>query len=103
MFKRPSRFAVFVIALVAFGVGAAVSMALYTNIVTRKMEAQRTFVQIVAIDETTIDAAEWGKNFPREYDGYIRTSDNARGFGGARGVPRRTKTSQLRSWRATHS
>ena len=24
------------------------------------------------------DPAEWGKNFPREYDGYIRTADNAK-------------------------
>jgi len=29
------------------------------------------------ITESTIDAAEWGKNFPRQYDGYIRTVDNA--------------------------
>ena len=78
MIKRPSRLTVFVIASVAFGAGTVLSMVLYGNIVKRKMEAQSTVLQIVAIDETTIDPAEWGKNFPREYDGYIRTSDNAR-------------------------
>ncbi|NJL31816.1 MAG: ammonia-forming cytochrome c nitrite reductase subunit c552, partial [Phycisphaerales bacterium] len=32
----------------------------------------------VEITERTIDPAEWGKNFPRQYDGYIRTADNPR-------------------------
>ena len=77
MIKRPSRFAVFVVAAVAFGAGTVLSMVLYANIVTRKMEAQSTVLRIAAIDETTIDPAEWGKNFPRQYDGYIRTADNA--------------------------
>ncbi len=72
------RSAAFVIAAVVFGAGTVLAMVLYGNIVKRKLEAQSTVLQIVAIDETTIDPAEWGKNFPREYDGYIRTSDNAR-------------------------
>jgi nitrite reductase (cytochrome c-552) len=76
--KTPTRSAAFVIAAVAFGAGTVLAMALYGNIVKRKMEAQSTVLHVVAIDETTIDPAEWGKNFPREYDGYIRTSDNAR-------------------------
>jgi nitrite reductase (cytochrome c-552) len=78
MTKLPARSAVFLVAVVAFGAGTVVAMALYGNIVKRKMEAQSTVLRIAAVDETTIDPAEWGKNFPREYDGYMRTSDNAR-------------------------
>ena len=68
---------VFVVAAVGFGAGTLVAMLLYANITTRKLEAQRTTVEIVKITESTVDAAEWGKNFPRQYDGYIRTADNA--------------------------
>jgi nitrite reductase (cytochrome c-552) len=78
MIKPPTRAAVFVIAALAFGAGTVLAMALYGNIVQRKLEAQSTVLRIATVDETTIDPAEWGKNFPREYDGYIRTSDNAR-------------------------
>src|SRR5262245_57200616 len=78
MTRTPSRSAVFVTAAVAFGAGTVLAMVLYGNIVKRKMEAQSTVLHIASVDETTIDPAEWGKNFPREYDGYIRTSDNAR-------------------------
>jgi nitrite reductase (cytochrome c-552) len=69
---------VFIVAAVAFGAGTLLAMALYANITQRKLEAQSTVLRIAQVDETTVDAAEWGKNFPREYDGYIRTTDNAR-------------------------
>lgn len=70
--------AVFWIAAVAFGGGTILTMMLYGNIVQRKTEAASTVLRVVDISESTIDPAEWGKNFPREYDGYIRTSDNSR-------------------------
>ncbi|MBC7772158.1 MAG: ammonia-forming cytochrome c nitrite reductase subunit c552 [Pyrinomonadaceae bacterium] len=53
-------------------------MMLFGNITKRKWEAQNTVLHIVSITEETIDPAEWGKNFPRQYDGYIRTTDNAK-------------------------
>ena len=31
---------------------------------------------LVDIDETVVDPAQWGKNFPRQYDGYIRTVEH---------------------------
>ncbi len=73
-----SRVAVFAVAAIAFGAGTVVAMMLYENIRTRKEESRHTAVRIAAIDETTIDPAEWGKNFPRQYDGYKRTADNAK-------------------------
>ena len=51
---------------------------LYGNVAKRKWEGQSTVLRIVDLDETTVDPAEWGKNFPRQYDGYIRTADNSK-------------------------
>jgi nitrite reductase (cytochrome c-552) len=55
--------------------GIVLVLALYRSITARKQEALQTFVRLVDVDETTVDPAEWGKNFPREYDGYLRTSE----------------------------
>ncbi len=52
--------------------------ALLMNIRERKEEAQFTYLPLAHITEDTVDPAEWGKTFPREYDGYKRTVDTAR-------------------------
>ncbi len=62
-----------VVAVVTAGV-----MYLALNITERKAEATETFVRLVDVDESTIDPAIWGQNFPRQYDGYLRTVDTER-------------------------
>lgn len=52
--------------------------ALLMNIAERKEEARAPYVRLVDLTEATTDPAEWGKNFPREYDGYKRTVDTQR-------------------------
>jgi nitrite reductase (cytochrome c-552) len=67
--------------LLAFGVIAAGTlgvMALRANIAQRKLEARDVVFRIVELDETTVDPAAWGKNFPRQYDHYRRTVDVVR-------------------------
>lgn len=64
-------------AVVTFGVSA-----LLMNIAERKREAQEHYVKLVELTEETIDPSEWGKNFPRQYDGYLRTVDNERSVHG---------------------
>ena len=50
----------------------------------RKAEAQKHVFEIVKITEQTVDPAEWGKNYPRQYDTYRRTVDIERTrFGGS--------------------
>lgn len=56
----------------------AVLVALLINIFERKQEAKQTFVKLTDLTEDTVDAAEWGKNWPRQYDGYKRTSEPTR-------------------------
>lgn len=64
---------ILIVLLVAAGTVAA--LLLLQNIFTRKREAEQTTFKLVDIDETTIDPATWGKNFPRQYDAYKRTVD----------------------------
>jgi nitrite reductase (cytochrome c-552) len=43
-----------------------------------KAEAKQTVFQIVNLREDIDDPAEWGKNYPRQYDSYRRTVDTER-------------------------
>jgi len=71
-----------VFALVA--VGAA---ALLANIAERKEAAKHQYVKVVEVTEDDTDPAKWGKNWPREYDGYMRTSEpTSTKYGGAAGA-----------------
>lgn len=84
---RPNR--ALLIALVA-GVFALVALGvamLLVNIAERKEQARHTFVKVVEVTEDDVDAAKWGKNWPREYDGYRRTAEpTATKYGGAAGA-----------------
>jgi nitrite reductase (cytochrome c-552) len=71
-----SRTVVFGLAAFGFGAGTVAAMMLYGNISKRKSEAESTVLKIADITELTIDPADWGKNFPRQFDGYIRTVNN---------------------------
>ncbi len=63
-----------VVAIVA-AVLTVAAMALYSNIATRKAEATQTVFKVTELTEATVDPAEWGKNYPRQYDSYKRTVD----------------------------
>src|SRR5262250_1304715 len=62
-------------------------VALLMNINERKEESKQHYLKLVDLTEETIDPAEWGKNFPREYDGYKRTAENtSRRHGGSEAI-----------------
>jgi len=76
------------IAVVLFGVVELLVVgitALLTNIFERKQEARVPFVRVVDVTEDTIDPKEWAKNWPLEYDGYLRTSEPTTTRYGGRG------------------
>jgi nitrite reductase (cytochrome c-552) len=61
---------------------------LLMSIFERKQEARNPYVRLVDVNEETTDAAPWGMNWPREYDGYRKTSDTTRTqFGGSEALP----------------
>lgn len=72
--------------------GAAVAtfglMGLATNIQQRKDEGKSLVLNLAKLDETTVDAAQWGMNFPKHYDAWKATADNPRTkFGGSESAP----------------
>jgi nitrite reductase (cytochrome c-552) len=75
----------------AAALGTAGAMALYSNVTERKLEAKQPTFALTTLTETTVDPAEWGKNFPRQYGGYLRTAEKYStkyGGAGSEGMPK---------------
>lgn len=81
----------YVLLTVAFAAAAAVATAVALNVSERKAEARAPFVRLVEVTEDTTDPAEWGKNWPKEYDSYKLTAQTTRttygGHGGSEALP----------------
>lgn len=85
--KRRMAVTLVITALVAAAVAVGVT-AMLINIFERKTEAKNPFYRVVELDENTTDPLIWGKNFPMQFDGYMRTVDQVRTrFGGSEAVP----------------
>ena len=92
--KNKITFPIAVVLLSA--VATILATALLVNIFTRKQEAETPFFNVVQLTDDTEDPAEWGKNFPLQYDGYLRTVDQQRTrFGGSEAIPRTPTGSEL--------
>ena len=93
--RRPLLF----FGLVALAVGATVlGLALLVNIFQRKQEARNPFFRVVELTDDTTDPAIWGKNFPLQYDGYLKTTDQVRTrYGGSEAEPRTPTQADPRS------
>lgn len=62
--------------------------ALLINIFERKQEARNPFYRVVELNDTIADPAIWGKDFPMQYDLYLRTVDMERTkYGGSEAMP----------------
>jgi nitrite reductase (cytochrome c-552) len=67
---------------------AVAGVALLVNILQHKEEARNPFYRVVELTDETEDPALWGKNFPMQYDGYLRTVDQVRTrYGGSEALP----------------
>lgn len=92
------RFVPFLIIALLSAIVAAAGAALLINIFERKQEARHPFYRVVELTDETIDPAIWGKNFPLQYDAYLRTVDQVRTrFGGSEAVPRTPDRADPRS------
>jgi nitrite reductase (cytochrome c-552) len=75
--------------VVAAALAAAGMTALLVNIFERQQEARNPFFRVVDLTDDTEDPAVWGRNFPLQYDSYLRTVDQQRTrYGGSEAVPR---------------
>ncbi len=93
--SRPPFFSRPLVRMGLIAAGAAVAtilvMALYSNVSMRKAEAKQTSMKLVDLDEKTVDPAQWGKNFPRQFDSYQRTAEKYStkyGGAGSEGMPK---------------
>ncbi|AKU92075.1 ammonia-forming cytochrome c nitrite reductase subunit c552 [Vulgatibacter incomptus] len=95
--KKPGR-ATLIGTVAVAAVAAAGTSALLVNIFERKAESRNPFFRVVELDEKTEDPAVWGKNFPIQYDAYLRTTDMVRTrYGGSEAMPRTPTEADPRS------
>jgi len=84
-------------ALVAALVGLGTA-ALLVDIFEKKQQRQNPFFRVVELTDETVDPEVWGKNFPLQYDGYRRTTDQVRTkYGGSEALPRTPTEADPRS------
>ena len=75
---------ILLVAIVTAGV-----TGLLVNIFEHKVEGRNPFYRVVELTDATEDPAEWGKNFPFQYDDYRKTVDQQRTkYGGSEAMPR---------------
>lgn len=87
--SRPgkTRAVLFWTVFIAAAAGTAGLMALGRNIDDRQDEAKLRAFPVTKLSESTVDPKEWGKNFPKQYDSYIRTVDIERTkYGGSENI-----------------
>jgi nitrite reductase (cytochrome c-552) len=95
--RRHSARLVLGVAAVA-ALAAAAAAALLVNIAERKQEAAQPFARVVSLDDTIVDPAVWGQNFPLQYDDYLKTTDQQRTrYGGSEALPRTPTDADPRS------
>jgi len=80
-----------VLTIVITAVCTALGVALLMNIFERKDEGRHPYVLLKPVTEDDTDPAVWGANWPRQYDGYLRTAQTTRtrfgGHGGSEAMP----------------
>lgn len=87
--RRRSLPRVILLTAAAAAVGAALITFVLVTVVEHKEEARNPFFRVVELNDDIEDPAVWGRNFPLQYDGYLKTVDQQRTrYGGSEAVPR---------------
>ena len=95
--SRWTRGAILAVAAAALVATGALT-ALLVNIMERKHEAKSPYFRVVELTDETQDPAIWGKNFPLQYDSYLRTVDQVRTkYGGSEAMPHAPSEADPRS------
>ncbi len=67
---------IYIAIFIAAALLTALVAGLLTNISSRKNEAAQYPLKVVEIGQEELDPAVWGKNFPYEYDTFVKTEEN---------------------------
>jgi nitrite reductase (cytochrome c-552) len=85
---RRFRTRTLIFATLAAAVASAGVAGLLITIFEHKQEEKTPHFRVVELTDETTDPAVWGKNFPFQYDSYLRTVDQKRTrYGGSEAVP----------------
>ena len=88
-FYRSRPIAVFTALIILAGAGAMLGVILLVSIFQHKQEAKNPFFRVVELNDQIDDPAVWGKDFPLQYDDYLRTVDQQRTrYGGSEAMER---------------
>ncbi len=88
MISKPSMSRMALVAAAVGGAASIFAILLLINIFEKKQEAKNPFFRVVELTDEIEDPAVWGKNFPLQYDAYLRTVDQQRTrFGGSEAMP----------------
>jgi nitrite reductase (cytochrome c-552) len=86
--KPSRRLGTVILAAVVAAAAAAGAAALLVDIAEKKHEAKQPYFNVVELTDDTDDPAIWGKNFPIQYDQYLKTADMERTkHGGSEALP----------------
>ncbi len=89
--RQDGASALVVLAILVVVAGTVAVTALLVNIFERKSEARQPYTRLVEVTEDTTDPAQWGINWPRQYDSYAKTvlptSTRFGGHGGSEALP----------------
>jgi nitrite reductase (cytochrome c-552) len=89
--QRGASTPVLLVLVLVVAIAAAGATALLTNIFDRKQEAKVTTTRLVEVTQDTTDPAQWGVNWPKQYDSYLLTAQTTRtrfgGHGGSEAMP----------------
>jgi nitrite reductase (cytochrome c-552) len=97
--KKPRRrYGILLMIMLLVAAVTAGVTALLVNIFERKQEARNPFYRVVELKDDTVDPAQWGKNFPLQYDSYRKTVDQVRTrYGGSEAIPHTPDNADPRS------
>lgn len=73
--KRWGAMSFYVLTSIGVGVLTAAVALLWQNIYDRKLEGQQHAFRVVELHDDLLDPAEWGKNYPRQYEAYKKTEE----------------------------
>ena len=73
--KRNRWIGILIVAIAITAVVTAGITALLANVIERMGEASDSFTKVVELDDTVVDPAVWGQNFPAQYQSYLRTQE----------------------------
>jgi len=82
----------------AAAIATVAASALLVNIFERKQEAKVTTTRLVEVTRDTTDPAQWGVNWPKQYDLYLLTAQTTRTRFGGHGGSEATRRVRPLPW-----